>query len=536
LFVPRLCSGYDSADISNGERIVSDPNEPNSSLLGQARKLQAILESAVDAIVTIDRDGLITTVNPAAARLFGYEQHEFLGRNVHFLMPEPYHSEHDGYLHNYRSTGRRKIIGIGREVTGQRRDGTLFPMHLAVSEFEMDGRTYFTGIIHDLSAHKATELALRQAQKMEAMGQLTGGIAHDFNNLLTVIIGNLEMLEGKLTTPLQRELTTEALEAADLGARLTARLLAFARRSHLEPESVNLNSFVLGLTDMLHRTLGATIYLSNTLTPNLWSARVDPSQVESAIVNLAVNARDAMPDGGRLLIETGNATIDAEMSKRLEGLPPGDYVRLSVTDTGSGMTSMVRERAFEPFFTTKEQGRGTGLGLSMIYGFARQSGGLATIDSAEGQGTVVTIYLPRHGFEPVQLGDDSAEAALPGQGQVILAVEDDGRVRKLTVARLTQLGYTVLSASSGADALEQLAANDRVHLLFSDVVMPGGMSGYQLRARVLDLHPHIPVLLTSGYAEELVGGEAVRDRNLRILRKPYRMADLAAAIQEALTT
>lgn len=514
---------------------MSDPDEPSSSLQGQARKLQAMLESAVDAIISIDGNGIITTVNSAAGRLFGYQQHEFLGRNVHFLMPEPYHSEHDGYIHNYRSTGRRKIIGIGREVTGRRSDGTLFPMHLAVSEFEMDGRIHFTGIIHDLSAHKATEMALRQAQKMEAMGQLTGGIAHDFNNLLTVIIGNLEMLEGRLTTPLQRELTTEALEAADLGARLTARLLAFARRSHLEPESVNLNTFVLGLTDMLHRTLGATIYLSNALTPNLWSARVDPSQVESAIVNLAVNARDAMPDGGRLLIETGNVVVTADRSRELGDLPPGEYVRLSVSDTGTGMSGTVRERAFEPFFTTKEQGRGTGLGLSMIYGFARQSGGLATIDSVEGKGTVVTIYLPRHVVEPVQIGeDDAVDAAPPGQGQVILAVEDDGRVRKLTVMRLTQLGYTVISASSGAEALEQLAANDRVDLLFSDVVMPGGMSGYELRKRVLELYPDLPVLLTTGYAEELVGGQAARDEGLRILRKPYRMADLAAAIEGAL--
>jgi PAS domain S-box-containing protein len=514
---------------------MADQDKPDPSLLGQVHKLRAMLESAVDAIITIDENGIISSVNPAAARLFGYAESAFLGRNVHFLMPEPYHSEHDGYLHNYRTTGRRKIIGIGREVTGRRQDGSLFPMHLAVSEFEADGRIHFTGIIHDLSAQKATELALRQAQKMEAMGQLTGGIAHDFNNLLTVIIGNLEMLEGKLTTPLQRELTTEALEAADVGARLTARLLAFARRSHLEPESVNLNTFVLGLTDMLHRTLGATVYLSNALTPSLWSVRVDPSQVESAIINLAVNARDAMPQGGRLLIETANARVDAALSSRLEGLPVGDYVRLSVTDTGSGMSDTVRERAFEPFFTTKEQGRGTGLGLPMIYGFAKQSGGVATIDSVEGQGTTIAIYLPRHGFEPIQLGDGAdGDTAITGKGQTILAVEDDARVRKLTVTRLTQLGYSVHAAASGAEALDILAAHDGVDLLFSDVVMPGGMSGYQLQARVRELYPQIRILLTSGYAEELAGEQAGSDAGLRILRKPYRLADLVAAVEAAL--
>ena len=514
---------------------MTDDTDFNSSLLGQARKLQSILESAVDGIITIDDRGAITTVNPAAARLFGYDQSEFLGRNVNFLMPAPYHGEHDDYLKNYRTTGHRKIIGIGREVSGRRSDGTVFPMQLAVSEFEIDGRTFFTGIIHDLSAHKATELALRQAQKMEAMGQLTGGIAHDFNNLLTVIIGNLEMLEGKLTTPLQRELTTEALDAADLGARLTTRLLAFARRSHLEPESINLNSFVLGLTDMLHRTLGETVYLSSALTPNLWPVRVDPSQVESAIVNLAVNARDAMPHGGRLVIETANVAIDDERAHRLDGLNPGDYVQLSVSDTGEGMSTSVRERAFEPFFTTKEMGRGTGLGLSMIYGFAKQSGGLATIDSTPGKGTAVAIYLPRHRVEPTLVVDTDLEGTtLVGAGQTILAVEDDERVRKLTVMRLTQLGYTVQSARSGAEAIEMLAGGKSVDLLFSDVVMPGGMSGFELRTKVQALYPNMPVLLTSGYAEELSRDASSGEGRLKILNKPYRLADLAAAIDDAL--
>lgn len=504
------------------------------SLLGQARKLQAMLESAVDAIITIDATGIITTVNPAAARLFGYELEEFIGQNVRFLMPEPYLSEHDNYIRNYRSTGRKRIIGIGREVTGRRRDGSLFPMHLAVSEFEMDGRTHFTGIIHDLSAHKATEMALRQAQKMEALGQLTGGIAHDFNNLLTVIIGNLEMLEGKLTTPLQQELANEALEAADLGARLTGRLLAFARRSHLEPEVVNLNSFVLGLTDMLHRTLGATIYLSNALAPNLWSTRVDASQVESAIVNLAVNARDAMPDGGRLIIETSNTTVEAREGDDLEGLSPGDYVRLSVSDTGTGMPTEVRDRAFEPFFTTKPQGRGTGLGLSMIYGFAKQSGGHSSIYSEAGRGTTVSIYLPRH-LEPAELASSTADEALrQGSGQVVLAVEDDDRVRKLTLARLTQLGYEVLAASSASEALAVLASGAKVDLLFTDLVMPGGMSGYELSAQVRAIYPEMRILLTSGFAEELAREQPQSDQQLKVLRKPYRQAELAEAIAEAL--
>ncbi len=510
---------------------MSDDNSQSASLLGQAKKLQAMLESAVDGIITIDSRGTITTVNPAAAKLFGYGQDEFVGRNVHFLMPEPEHSLHDGYLSNYRNTGRRSIIGIGREVTGRRRDGSLFPMHLSVSEFEADGGVQFTGIIHDLSARNATEVALRQAQKMEAMGQLTGGIAHDFNNLLTVIIGNLEMLEGKLTTPLQHELANEALEAADMGARLTARLLAFARRSHLEPEIVNLNSFVVGLTDLLHRTLGANVQLSNALSPNLWSTRVDPSQVETAIINLAVNSRDAMPRGGRLIVETGNVVVDRHMADGLDGLQPGDYVRLSVSDTGGGMPQAVRQRAFEPFFTTKGQGQGTGLGLSMIHGFAKQSGGMTTIYSEEGAGTRVTIYLPRHRAEDeaVSVPSDAASGPL-GAGQLILAVEDDDRLRKLTVARLEQLGYAVVAAGSGPEALALLAANPDVQLVFTDLVMPGGMTGYELAAHVRSTYPQIRVLLTSGYAEVLANGEHLAADQLKVLRKPYRQMELAQAI------
>jgi PAS domain S-box-containing protein len=505
------------------------------SLAGQALKLQAILESAIDAIVTIDNAGIIETVNPAALALFQYRREEFIGRNVSFLMPEPYQAEHDGYLRNYRETGTKRIIGIGRQVVGRRADGSTFPMQLGVSEFHVDGMQHFTGIIRDITAQVDAEQALRHAQKMEAMGQLTGGIAHDFNNLLTVIVGNLEMLEGKLTEPAQHELLIEALEAADLGSRLTGRLLAFARRSFLEPKIVDLNMLVAGLTDLLHRTLGETVALSTALTSNLWSTKVDPSQVESAIVNLAVNARDAMLNGGRLVLETRNTVIDEAYAANEEGLSPGDYVQLSVSDTGSGMSSAVRERAFEPFFTTKEMGRGTGLGLSMVYGFAKQSGGHATIYSEENVGTTVNLYLPRHqAGEQKKLGETSKEATENGRGETILVVEDDDRVRRLTAARLQQLGYAVVEASSGAQALAALTSARQVELVFTDLVMPGGMSGYELASQVRQLYPQIKILLTSGYAEELANADRVDAVRLKVLRKPYRQAELARAINQTL--
>ena len=501
----------------------------------RASKLAALLDATVDGIITIRQDGIIESVNAAAEELFQYPADEIVGRNVKQLMPQPYREEHDGYMRRYRKTGERRIIGIGREVLGQRRDGSVFPMHLAVGEFEVDGETYFTGIVHDLSARKSAEQALQQAMKMEAIGQLTGGVAHDFNNLLTVIMGNLELLEMQLTDDSQRNLLIEAQEAADLGARLTGRLLAFARRSRLEPRSVDLNAMVLNLTDMLQRTLGEAVSLNSALSTDLWPILADPAQLESAIINLAINSRDAMPSGGKLLLESENVTFD-EHDVDVETVPiPGDYVRLSITDTGEGMTEDVRKRVFEPFFTTKETGRGTGLGLSMVYGFTKQSGGYAAVYSELDKGTTINLYLPRHtkGEDETSGADDPAHMPA-GKNELILAVEDNHRVRRLTILRLKELGYRVLEASDGAAALELLESQTDIDLVFTDLVMPGGMSGYELAAQVRQRWPDIPVLLTSGYAEEAINGEKLMAENLRLLRKPYRQSDLARSVRQVL--
>ena len=502
----------------------------------QASKLEAILESAVDAIITIDSSGLIETVNPAAEEMFQYQRIELVGRNVTCLMPEPYRSAHDAYLSRYMTTGQRKIIGIGREVVGVRKDGTMFPMHLSVGEFEVDGQTYFTGIVHDLSQRERTEHALRQAQKMEAIGQLTGGIAHDFNNLLTVVIGNLELADMMLPDGKPRDLMRKAQEAAELGSRLTDRLLTFARRQHLSSALVDLNSSVLGLIDLLRRTLGEPIDLSTVLSPGLWPVWADQSQLESAIVNLAVNARDAMPLGGKLIVETRNIQVDAGYAAAEVGLAAGDYVLLSVADSGTGMTAEVRERVFEPFFTTKEAGRGTGLGLSMVYGFAKQSGGHVTVYSEVGQGTVINIYLPRLvDHEPAQVPKSPTSPVAGGRGELILVVEDDERVRTLSLARLEQLGFRVLAAGSGPQALEIIDRTSDIDLIFTDLVMPGGMSGYELCETVQAKYPHIRLLLTSGYSEDLVNAEKLAATGLVVLRKPYRQADLMNSIVEALS-
>lgn len=498
-------------------------------------RLDALLRSAIDAIVTIDRHGCITSVNPAAEALFQYSDDELIGQNVHILMPEPYHSEHDGYLKHYHETGERRIIGIGREVIARRKDGSTFPIYLSVSEFAANGEKFFTGIIHDMSKRKHAERALSHAQKMDAIGQLTGGVAHDFNNLLTVIIGNLELLDMQLEGEASRELLQEAQEAADLGAKLTARLLAFARRSPLESVTVDFNELILGLTDLLHRTLGSAIDLSTVLSTDLWMSEADPGQIETAIVNLALNARDAMPDGGKLILETRNAIIDEEYIASEAGLQPGHYVQLAVSDTGHGMPASIRERVFEPFFTTKDVGRGSGLGLSMIYGFAKQSGGHVTIYSEVGKGTTANLYLPRVEGSADLIPDENTPGGLQrASGERILVVEDDPRVRKLTVTRLEALGYDVLQAENGPQALEVMGRADQIDLVFTDLVMPGGMSGYDLCARVRIRFPGVRLLLTSGYAEEVVHAQKLADEHLSVLRKPYRQADLARAIADAL--
>ena len=509
----------------------------------QAAKLRGILESAVTAIITIDDGGLIESINPATERLFGYGATELIGQNVKVLMPEPYKAEHDGYIANYLGTGVKKIIGIGREVSGRRKDGTTFPLHLSVSQFSADGRRYFTGMIHDLSDRKHVEEALReserrlaQAQKMEAVGQLTGGIAHDFNNLLLVITGNHELLEQQLDSDDHKVLLKEAQDAAALGSKLTDQLLTFARRRHMDTQVIQLNDQVVGITDMLRRTLGEHIVLSTSLARNVWAIRADPGQFQSAIVNMAVNARDAMAQGGKLVVETRNIVLDADHTGFHPELKPGKYAQLSISDTGSGMAPDVRDRVFEPFFTTKEKGRGTGLGLAMVYGFVKQAGGHITIYSELRHGTTFNLYFPRVDGVTHQASDKGRDTIDPDARETILVVEDDDRVRRLTITRLKLIGYQVLEASDGPKALDILTRGDVVDLVFTDLVMPGGMSGREVAARARQLRPRIKVLLTSGYAEELVHGDDLEREQLKVLRKPYHQADLVTALREVLAT
>jgi PAS domain S-box-containing protein len=504
-------------------------------ILEREAHFRSVLETAPDAIITIDERGIVQSFSNAAEKMFGYAADEVIGANVKMLMPLRHRDDHDAYLERYRRTGERRIIGIGRRVEARRKDGSLFPMEVAVGEVRAGRSHIFTGFIRDLTARLKIEEQLRQAHKMEAMGQLTGGVAHDFNNLLTVISGNLEMLERRVRTEDERELLREAQEATQLGAQLSRRLLAIGRRQALNPKPVDLSALVGGTVDLLRRSLGESVEVETRLAAGLPLTSADPGQVENALLNLAINARDAMPEGGRLTIETAPVIIDADNAVDDPELTAGSYVMLAVSDTGSGMTAAVLSRAFEPFFTTKEEGSGSGLGLSMVFGFVKQSGGHVRLYSEVGHGTTVRLYLPVD--QASAAADDAtadAGASRRGAGERVLVVEDRDRVRRLTVRRLSELGYASLEAESGPAALALLDRGESVDLLFTDVVLPGGMTGIELAQRVHARRPGLKILFTSGFTEPDKLREGVLTVKAGWLAKPYGIGELQAKLQELL--
>lgn len=394
--------------------------------------------------------------------------------------------------------------------------------------------------LEDLVRRRTEELtqqaeALRQAQKMEAIGQLTGGVAHDFNNMLQVVVGNLEILNRTLPDELarQRRAVGQALGGAKRAGALTQRLLAFARRQPLNPKPINIGVVVQGMVELLRRTLGETIELRTATGDALWTVEADPNELESALLNLAVNARDAMPRGGTLTIETENAVLDEAYASRRANVWPGSYVLVSVSDTGTGMDAKTTERAFEPFFTTKAEGKGTGLGLSQVYGFVKQSHGHISLYSEVGVGTTVRIYLPRLHAEASD-GEESQSGPAPlSSHEVVLVVEDDADVRMYTTEVLEELGYRVIQAADGASALSTLASMP-VDLLFTDVVLPGGMTGAEVAAQARLLQADLKVLFTTGYAREAIVHNGRLDRGVELITKPFSFDDLAMKVRQVL--
>lgn len=367
---------------------------------------------------------------------------------------------------------------------------------------------------------------------MEAVGQLTAGVAHDFNNMLAVILGNAELLEDELGENDPR--LAAVFHGSKRASDLTHRLLAFSRKQVLKPETIDANSLISDITGLLRRTLEEHIDIETIMTAGLWHCEVDPAQLENVMVNLAINARDAMPDGGKLTIETANVPLDIEFAASQADFNPGEYVMLSVIDSGCGMPQDVRDHAFEPFFTTKSVGAGSGLGLSMVYGFAKQSGGHVTIQSAPDDGTTIKLYLPRSSAIPTVEQDATTNEAPIARGETVLVVEDDPDVRALAIALLSSLGYRIMEAATGAAALEQMESSNRVNLLLTDVVLAGGMNGRELAAEADQRTPRIPVLYMSGYTEHAILNHGRLDKEAMLLQKPFRRTELARAVRLAL--
>lgn len=498
----------------------------------KTRERDRIWNVSQDLLVVADRNGVWRTVNPAWTKTLGWSEAELLNRTSEWLE----HPDDGGITRAHVKKLGDSETTVKFESRFRHRDGSY--RWLSWTGVSDKDRNY--AVARDVTAEKAaaerlkaTEEALLQSQKMEAVGQLTGGIAHDFNNLLTGIVGSLDLLQTRLdqgrTDNVARYIDA-AMTSANRAAALTHRLLAFARRQPLVPKSVDANRLVVSLEDLLRRTIGETIDLEIVASNDLWGTLCDPNQLESALLNLAINARDAMPDGGRLAIATANVRFDS-VTADTPALSPGDYVSISVTDTGVGMSAEVAARAFDPFFTTKPIGQGTGLGLSMIYGFARQSNGHVTIDSKLGRGTSVKLYLPRH------LGDVAAPHAsavrapeLAFTGETVLVVEDEPVVRGVILEMLGEQGYRTLEAVDGPSGLRILRTNERIDLLVTDVGLPG-MNGRQVADQARETRPELKILFITGYAESVAISNGFLQPGMEMITKPFDLDHLAQRIR-----
>jgi PAS domain S-box-containing protein len=506
------------------------------ALADRERMAQAIIENALDAFVQTDGSCVILDWSPHAEALMGWTRAEALGRSVEeLLFPEPLRVLYRQWLDQFLSEAEDDAVGGRYETPLLQKDGREFFAEVSFTALRRNDGHVINAFVRDITAKRAAEEQLIQAQKMESVGQLTGGIAHDFNNMLTVITGTIEILaDGVKHDPALASIVRMIDDAADRASQLTANLLAFARKQPLRPRETDVNALVEEVVQLLSPTLGRQIEIETALSDQAWPALIDRGQLSSALVNLAINARDAMPGGGRLLFRTANFTRDAHAAE-VVGLGPGDYVTIEVIDSGVGIPPAIRGRIFEPFFSTKQFGAGTGLGLSMVFGFAKQSGGGIVVDGEEGKGACFRIYLPKADAEPSDVLPASdvppPEDDLRGGSETILCVEDDDVVRAHVTGRLESLGYKVITASNAAQALELVNAGTAFDLLFTDIVMPGAMNGRQLAQKVAELRRPLRVLYTSGNtfgAFDSSGGLAY---GMLLLAKPYRKAELARLVR-----
>ena len=492
---------------------------------------QRIFDTSLDLILVVDRRGTFIRVSPSSLQILGYRPDELIGRSAKDFL---YSADLDSTRNEMRLARR------GREMRNfecryVHKDGRVVPLMWTGVWSEPEEQHFFIG--RDMTERLKLEQQLRQAQKMEAIGQLTGGVAHDFNNILTVITSTIDLLADAVAGDEKLAAVAKSIdEAAERGAQLTQRMLAFARKQPLLARNIDLNAIVMGMAVMLRRVLGEDINVKIAPAKDLWIAFADPSQVEDAILNLAVNARDAMPKGGRLVIETANEHLDEQYAAQNVEVTPGDYVAIVVSDSGVGMSPEVVERVFEPFFTTKDVGRGSGLGLSMVYGLAKQSRGHVKIYSEVDCGTNVRLYLPRAVSAEATAVENVApasESRAIGR-ETILVVEDSLAVRRIAVSVLEGLGYRVHEAEDGPAALDLMQRFGDIDLLFTDLVMPHGMSGQDLLHKAREKRPDLRALFTSGYSEPFLRGRSDLNRDVPMIGKPYRKQQLAIAVRAAL--
>jgi PAS domain S-box-containing protein len=521
---------------------------------------QALLEAAPDAIVGVGLDGLIQLVNTQTERLFGYERDELIGQPVEILVPIAARGDHASHRALYAEAPVSRPMGAGIQLAGRRKDGSTFAADISLSAIDTDEGMLISAAIRDVSERleaqaererlkaqaerERLEAQLHQSQRLESLGQLAGGVAHDFNNLIGVIVNYAsfvadEVAELVAADPARWESVlndiAEIQHAAERAAKLTHQLLVFGRRDVVKPVPVNVNDVVGDVERLLKRTLGEHIELVVSLAPDLWKAMADHGQLEQVLVNLAVNARDAMPAGGKLMLETGNVMVDAAYISRRPGLSPGRHVRLRVSDTGEGMERHVALRAFEPFFTTKPKGEGSGLGLATVYGIIKQAGGDVEIYSEPGLGTTISALL-RATEEPVTQAVEQPGRGLVHSGETVLVVEDEGAMREVTRRILARHGYRVLVAGSGSEALAAVEDHDgTIDMLITDVVMPQ-MLGKEVAERIRALRPEIRVMYMSGYAQPVLASSGTLEPGVTLLEKPFSEQLLLSTVRDVLET